>query len=57
MQVYKKVITYDIKITDKEIKVIMECLKGCQFSESDCRDQVLALDLLDGFERLFGDDC
>lgn len=53
MQINKKTVRYDLSITDKEIKVLIDCIKGCEFSESDCRDQSLALDLLNEFSELF----
>lgn len=54
MRVEKKVIDYTLKFCDREIRVLIECLKSVKLK--DCRDQSLAWDLLNDFEMLFGDD-
>ena len=57
MNVKKKTITFDLSITDKELKVLMTCLKGVKLDKfDDCRDWSLACDLFDEFQELFDDD-
>jgi len=57
MNVKKKTITFDLSITDKELKIIMTCLKGVKLDKfDDCRDWSLACDLFDEFQELFDDD-
>ena len=54
MRLEKKVTDYTLKFCDRELKVIMECLKGAKLE--DCRDQCWAWDLLDEFKELLGEN-
>jgi len=54
MRLEKKVTDYTLKFCYRELKVVMECLKGAKLK--DCREQCLAWDLLDEFKELLGEN-
>lgn len=54
MRIGHKVTNYDLSLTDKDINVLIECIRKSKLS--DCRDQVHAWELLDQFVEIFLDD-
>ncbi len=54
MQVGRRIIKYDLSLTDKDIDILIECIRKSRLS--DCRDQMQAWNLLDGFVQIFLDD-
>ena len=53
MRVENRVTDYTLKFVDRELLVIMECLKNGAMSCCKARDMSLAIDLLSEFEELF----
>jgi len=56
MRVKDKTVHYTLSFYDKELKVILECLKNGATDCYDPRDASLAIDLIRDFEEIFPEE-